>query len=261
MKDIFQILRSHRSIRKYKTDPIPEDQLCDIIESARQAPTSSNLQAYSVIVIRDREKRAELARLCGDQPWVESCPIFLVICPDLHRLERVCRMRGYEMNDKYIELFIVAVVDSALVAENILVAAEASGLGGCMIGGIRNNPDQVCRLLRLPERVFPLMGICLGYPDQEGMIKPRLPNGVIVHHDEYEEPEFESYIEEYDKLVKSTGLYNGLRRKIPAPDGRTVSEDDYGWSEHTARRLASTDPRTLRTHLKDFLQSQKFGLE
>jgi nitroreductase len=261
MKDIFQILRSHRSIRKYKPDPIHEELLCNIMESARQAPTSSNLQAYSIIVIRDREKRAELAHLCGDQPWVESCPIFLVICPDLHRLERICGMRNYEMNDKYIELFIVALVDSALVAENILVAAEGSGLGGCMIGGIRNNPEKISKLLKLPERVFPLMGICLGYPDQEGMIKPRLPNGVVVHHDEYEERNLESYIAEYDKLVKSTGLYKGPRRKIPAPDGRTVSEDDYSWSEHTARRLASTDSRTLRTHLKDFLHRQKFGLE
>jgi nitroreductase len=261
MKDILQILRSHRSIRKYKSEPIPEDLLGNIIDSARQASTSANLQAYSIIVVRDLAKKKELAHLCGDQPWVESCPIFLVICPDLHRLEQVCRLREYEMNQKYIELFIVAIVDSALVAENILVAAEASGLGGCMIGGIRNNPDQVSRLLKLPERVFPLMGMCLGYPDQEGMVKPRLPNEVIVHKDEYNDRNLEGYIADYDKLVKSTGLYNSMRRKIPAPDGRIVPDDDYSWSEHTARRLASSDPRALRAHLRDFLRRQKFGLE
>jgi nitroreductase len=261
MKDIFEILRAHRSIRKYESRPIAEELLSDILESARQAPTSSNLQAYSIVIIRDPVKKRELAHLCGDQPWVESCQVFLAICPDLHRLDRICRMRNYNMNDKYIELFVVAVVDSALVAENILVAAEASGLGACMIGGIRNNPDQVCRLLKLPERVFPLMGMCLGYPDQEGMVKPRLPNGVVVHHEEYDDRNLEDHVAEYDRLVKSISLYDGPRRKIVPPDGRAVSDEDYGWSEHTARRLASNNPRILRTNLKSFLDRQKFGLK
>jgi len=163
MQNIFKILKSHRSIRKYKDEPVPDDLLDEILTSARQAPTSSNLQAYSIIVVKDKEKKKTLARLCGDQPWVESCPVFLAICPDLHRLQKVCEIRDYTSNDKYIEMFIVAVVDTALVAQNIAVAAEASGLGICMIGGIRNNPDKVCELLKLPRKVFPLMGICLGW--------------------------------------------------------------------------------------------------
>ena len=155
MQDIFKILGSHRSIRKYKDEPIPDKLLNNILTSARQAPTSSNLQAYSIIVIKDREKKKTLSNLCGGQPWVESCPVFLAICPDLYRLQKVCEIRNYKPNDQYIEMFIIAVVDAALVAQNITVAAEASGLGICMIGGIRNNPDKVCELLRLPEKVFP----------------------------------------------------------------------------------------------------------
>ncbi len=261
MQDIFQILRSHRSIRKFKPDPIPEKLLGDILDSARQAPTSSNLQAYSIVIVRDRVKRKEFAKLSGDQQWVEACPIFLVVCADLYRLEKVCRIRGYKMSDRHIESFIVPVIDAALVAQNILVAAEANGLGICMVGGIRRDPANVCRMLKLPERVFPLVGMCLGYPDQEGAVKPRLPHEVIIHEDEYSDQNLEKHVAEYDNLLRAGGLYDGPRRKIPSPDGRTIPDSEYGWSEHSARRLASTDSKTLRVHLKGFLESQKFGFE
>lgn len=260
MNDIFKILSSHRSIRKYKSEPIPDDLLNDILTSARQAPTSSNLQAYSIIVVKDSEKKKTLAHLCGDQPWVESCPVFLAICPDLYRLQQVCELRNYQSNDQYIEIFIVAVVDAALVAQNITVAAEASGLGICMIGGIRNNPDKVCELLRLPEKVFPLMGMCLGWPDHKPMIKPRLPEKLVVHHEQYDDGNFDELILEYDKLMKSTGLYDGPRRKIKSLNGNENS-DDYSWSEHVSRRMASNEAGTLREHMKKFLLDTNFGLK
>jgi hypothetical protein len=183
------------------------------------------------------------------------------MCPDLHRLQRVCELRGYKFSDRYIEMFVVAVVDTALVAQNIVVASEANGLGICMIGGIRNNPDKVCQLLQLPERVFPLMGICLGYPDHEPMIKPRLQHEIAIHHEEYQEENLEALLADYDRIVKATGLYDGSFRKVPAPDGREVREEDYSWSEHTARRAASVNPAVLRAHLRQFLLDRKIGLE
>ncbi len=261
MQEIFALLKSHRSIRKYKPEPIPDDLLENILTSARQAPTSSNIQAYSIIVVKDKEKKSKLARYCGDQPWVTSCPVFLVVCPDLYRLDQMCGMRKYQINDKYIETFLLAVVDSALVAQNILVASEASGLGVCMIGGIRDNPDQVCELLKLPEKVFPLMGICLGWPDQEPMVKPRLPEPAVVHREEYNHSEFDRLIAEYDSLIKATGLYDGPRRKVQLPDGREISDDHYSWSEHTSRRMTTTDPKALRSHMRQFLIDRKFPLE
>jgi nitroreductase len=261
MIDIFNALSSHRSIRKFKPDTIPEELLDKIIDSARQAPTTSNLQAYSIIVVKDQEKKKTLSQMAGDQQWVESCPIFLVICPDLYRLEQVCLIRGYEINDKYIEDFVVAVVDAALVAQNILVASEACGLGVCMVGGIRRNPNEVSKLLKLPVRVFPLLGICLGYPDQAGVLKPRLPHEIVVFNEEYGVYDFEKYVAEYDSLIKSTGIYDGPRRTIPAPDGRTIEDKNYGWSENSARRMGASDPKAHRAHMKDFLQRQGFKLE
>ena len=261
MQNIFSLLRNHRSIRKFKPEPIPDELLDNILNSARQAPTSSNLQAYSIVVVQDQDKKKTLAHLCGDQPWVASCAAFVVMCPDLHRIERVCRMRGYQFNDRYIDLSIIAVVDAALVAQNILIAAEANGLGACMIGSIRINPDKVCELLKLPNKVFPLVGICLGYPDQEPMIKPRFQPEIVIHHEEYNDDNFESLIAEYDKIVKATGLYDGPGRKVDAPDGRVVPDKEYSWTEHIARRSASNEPRSLRAHMKRFLDSRGFGLE
>ncbi len=260
MNYLFEIPKSHRSIRKYKDEAIPEDLLDKILHSARQAPTSSNFQAYSIVVVKDKRKKKKLAHFCGDQPWVESCPVFLVICPDLYRLEQVCRLRDYKLNDRYIETFIVAVVDAALVAQNILVGSEAFGLGVCMIGGVRNNPNKVCELLKLPDKILPLMGICLGWPDHKPILKPRLPRGLVVHSEEYDDRHLETLLAEYDIEIKASGLYDGARRKVPSPDGREIPDEEYSWTEHTSRRLASTDPKVLRSHMKNFLQGKKIGL-
>ena len=259
--EIFTLLKSHRSIRKFKPQPIPDELLSNILNSARQAPTSSNLQAYSIIVVKEREKKKALAHLCGDQPWVAQCPVFLAMCPDLHRLERVCRLRGYEQNDRYIELFIVAVVDTALVAQNILVAAEANGLGVCFIGGVRNNPEPISKLFQLPDKVFPLFGICLGYPDHDAIIKPRLLPELVIHREEYREDNFEALVAQYDRIVEATGLYDGPRRKTKSPDGRIVPDEEYSWSEHSSRRAAATDPKVLRAHMRAFLKRRGLQFE
>jgi nitroreductase len=261
MTNLLDILRAHRSIRKYKSDPIPDNLLLQILDSARQAPSSSNLQVYSIIVVKDQEKKKLLAEYCGNQPWIEQCPVFLAMCPDLHRLNRICALRGYKFSDRYLEIALVAMVDTSLVAQNIAVGAEANGLGICMIGGIRNNPDKVAELLKLPDRVFPLMGICLGYPDHDPMIKPRLQPDVIIHSGEYNDDNLVERLQEYDEVIRATGLYKGTRRKVPSPSDKEVPDEEYSWTEHTARRAASTNPAVLRTHLRKFLEDREIGLE
>lgn len=260
MQEIFELLRAHKSIRRYTNRPVEDELLANILESARQAPTSSNLQPYSIIVVRDSTKKQLLAQYCGNQAWIEKCPVFLVMCPDLRRLNEICKLRGYEFKDRHIEISIVAIVDTSLVAQNIAVAAEAAGLGICMIGGIRNYPDKVCELLKLPQRVFPLMGICLGYPDQQPMIKPRLPQQAVVHLEEYNDATLFQLLQEYDHVIGATGLYEGAHRKLAAPDGRDIPAD-YSWTEHSARRAATNNPATLRTHMREFLTERKIGLE
>ena len=182
------------------------------------------------------------------------------MCPDLRRSGKVSARQGYPFLDQYIELFIVAVVDTALVAQNILTGAESAGLGGVMIGGIRNNPADVADLLELPDKVFALMGMCLGWPDHKPMIKPRLQPEVMIHRERYEDDDLDKYLDEYDRIIKATGLYEGPRRKVPSPTGKQIPDDEYSWCEHTARRLASTSPAVLRNHMRKFLLGRKFGL-
>lgn len=261
MNEILKMMASHRSIRKFKDKLISSELLSEILTSARQASTSSNIQAYTIIVVKDQANKDKLAELCGNQPWINRCPVFLVICPDLLRLEKVAKRQGYESNDKYIETFIVATVDAALVAQNILTGAESCGLGGVMIGGIRNNPEQVSELLELPDKVYPLMGMCLGYPDHEPMVKPRFQADVNVHQEKYDDSKLSEHLDKFEKIIQATGLYDGPRRKVKSPTGSEVSDDDYSWCEHTSRRLAATDSGVLRAHLKKYLVDKKFGLD
>ncbi len=257
---VLSVMAAHASVRKYKAEDIPDDLLERILTAARQAPTSSNLQAYSIIIIRDKDKKKKLARLCGDQVWVERCPVFLAICPDIHRLELICSARGYKIKAGHIELLITAIVDSALVAQNILLGAQSCGLAGVMIGGVRNNPYEIWGLLELPERVFVLMGICLGWPDTKPVKKPRLPEEIVVHREKYNKGEIFPLLERYDREIRATGLYDGPGRKMPALDNRVITEQDYSWMEHTARRLASVEPTLLRPHMREFLEKVGFGL-
>jgi FMN reductase [NAD(P)H] len=261
MNETLKTMAAHASVRKFKADDVTDEILFPILNAARQAPTSSNMQAYSIIVIRDKTTKETLASLCNNQGWIKSCPVFLAICPDLRRLQKVAQYRKHECHDEYIEMFMVATVDAALVAQNILLGAESCGLGGVMIGAIRNNPDDVCQLLKLPNKVYPLMGMCLGWPATKPMIKPRLQDDVIIHREHYGDDNLLSKLKEYDEMIRKTGLYDGPNRKVASPDGRQIPDEEYSWTEHTARRLAATDPVSLRSHMREFLLHRDFRLE
>ena len=173
MNPTIELIKRHRSIRKYKPDPLTAEQIAAIVSAAQMASTSSNVQAYSVIGVTDPAKKKRLAELSGNQAYVEQCPLFLVWCADLHRLKLACAKQHTEMMHGMMENFIIATVDTALAAQNAALAAESMGLGIVYIGGIRNNPQGVVECLSLPELVYPVFGMCVGYPDQEPEIRPR----------------------------------------------------------------------------------------
>jgi hypothetical protein len=93
------------------------------------------------------------------------------------------------------------------------------------------------------------------------MVKPRLLPEIVIHHEEYNDDNFEKLMSEYDKIIKATGLYDGPRRKVPAPDGRVIPDEEYSWTEHSARRAASTNPAVLRAHMRKFLDERGFKFE
>ncbi|MGA2491307.1 MAG: NADPH-dependent oxidoreductase [Anaerolineales bacterium] len=244
----------HASVRHYKPDPLPNSVIETIVAAGQRASTSSNMQAYSVIAVTEAGKRGRLAGLCGNQQFIAEAPIFLVWCADLARLDHACQLRGYIQDTTYIESFLIAVVDSALAAQNAALAAESLGLGICYIGSIRNNPQEVIDMLELPHLVFPITGMTIGWPSKPPHLRPRLPLNSILHWDHYNRTHEDEALQEYDQAMIATGIYKG--RQIPLP-GKPSEVEDYGWTEHTARRLS----RAVRTGLRAVIEKQGFGLK
>lgn len=242
--EVLSLLNRHASIRKFKADPVSDEQLSAIIGAAQMASTSSNVQAYSVIAVTEPKLKSELGELAGKQSYVAECPVFLVWCADLYRLREAARQHlgGAASYEDSAENFIVATVDAALAAQNAAVAAESLGLGIVYIGGIRNEIAAVSERLGLPELVYPLFGMCLGYPDQEPGLRPRLPQPAVLHHNRYDAEEAVRQVEAYDK-ISSEYLSK-----------RTGGTNSATWSAIMAKRLSEP----IRLHMQEFLKSKGF---
>ena len=249
---IEQIYR-HYSVRAYRPDPIPADVVETIVAAGQRASTSSNLQTYSVTAVTAAEKRARLQELCGDQQHISQAPVFLAWCADLSRLERICQARGYRQVADYVENFLVAAVDTALAMQTSALAAESLGMGMCFIGAIRDHPQEVIDLLDLPPLVFPIAGMTLGWPAAEPFIRPRLPLRAILHWEGYDTSAEAEALREYDRAIIETDIFQGRQASMP---GHTEAVEDYGWQEHSARRVS----QPARTHLRQVLTRQGFAL-
>ena len=247
VNSVIRLLARHRSIRDYRPEPLPDGLLEVLVTAAQSASTSSNLQMYSIIAVRDPEKKRLLAEW-SDNPFAAQAPLILVFCPDLHRLEMVSRRQGYDFIDRDMEMFIQAVVDTALAGQNTAIAAESLGLGICYLGGIRNQVAKVAELLRLPPRTFALFGMAIGYPARPSRVRHRLPMDVVLHHEAYSDDRLEEGLRRYDAVTAASGIYSG--RHIPLPQAKEPQV--YGWSEHTARRMARPNPnrRNMRQQLE-----------
>jgi nitroreductase len=240
------LLQSHRSIRRYTEESIPKEILGEILTSAQWAPSSHNMQVYSMIVVDDQEKKKVLSEVAGSQRYVAECPVFIVFCADFYRLQLTSEMWGTKFEVDEVENLLVAGVDTALAAENALIAARSYGLGGVMIGGIRNNPERVKELLGLPKYTIPIMGLCLGYPNQEPWQKPRTPKEVVVHYNHYLPKE---------KVIEGLGKYEEITANYYKQ--RTNGARTEGWTKQMADYISN--PR--RVHLKDFIKKQGFNFE
>ena len=148
-------IHRHASVRSYRPDPVPVEQVEAIVAAGQRSSTSSNLQMVSVVAVTGKAARERLAVLCGNQEHIAQAPVFLAWCADLARLDRACQLRGYEQVTRYVESFLLAAVDTSLAMQNAALAAESMGLGMCYIGAIRNRPQEVIDLLELPRLVFP----------------------------------------------------------------------------------------------------------
>ena len=242
MSSVIDLLKSHRSIRKFTDRAIEPELFAELLSAGQAAATSSFLQGATVIRIKNAATRSAIAKLAGGQSYVESAAEFMIFCADLKRPGNYCAKYEKSFEGDYTEHFIIATVDVALMAQSMVAAAESVGLGICYIGGIRNDPAQVAELLQLPKGVYPVFGLCLGYPDQDPEVKPRLPLSVIVKEEIYNEEGDSEAISEYDENIRE--YYRT----------RTGGGHGISWTEQVSTLLSEK----ARPHMKQFLADQGF---
>ncbi|MDQ0253903.1 FMN reductase (NADPH) [Evansella vedderi] len=244
--EVIDTILNHRSIRKFKDVALTEKQIETIVSSAQMASTSSYIQAYTIIGVKNKETKARLAELAGNQSYVEKNGHFFVFCADLHRHEIAGQMEKVDVGPSLesTEKFMVAIVDTTLAAQNATLAAESMGLGICYIGGIRNEIEEVSNLLKLPEYVIPLFGLAVGHPDGDTEKKPRLPMANVYHEEVYEQDnaKFVEQLQNYNETISN--YYNR----------RTGGKRTDRWTEQMANMLKT--PR--RMQINEFLKKKGF---
>lgn len=180
-------IANHRSIRNYKSTPIENEVLQEILQAAARASTCGNMQLYSLIVTLDARIRAELAPCHFNQPMVTQAPCVVTVCADIRRFSKWCVQRAADPAYDNFEWFLNAVTDALLAAQNLALAAEAHGLGICFLGTTLYTAGDICRILHLPEGVIPVTTVVVGHPAEQPPLTDRLPLDAVVHYDRYKD--------------------------------------------------------------------------
>ena len=245
-------IAEHRSLRRYRPDPVSPDLLRLLCACALSAPTKSDLQQADIIHVADAAKRRRIVAHLPEMPWILDAPVFLVFCGNNRRIRHIGEWRGKPFANEHLDHFMNAAVDAGIVMMNFISAAEAAGLGTCPISAIRNAIDTVGRELELPEGVFPVAGLCMGYPAASGHISPRLPLDVTVHTDRYDETRLREHVDAYDQRRNANHPY-GKQRRIK----QFGAAEFYGWSEVKARQYAEPE----RADFGAYIRRQGFSLK
>ncbi len=205
MNETITQLLQHSSKRKYTEQKVEEPIIEQILRATQQSPTWINGQQMSIIRVTDAAKRSKMEELAGNQAYVGSAAEFWVFCLDFYRVAQACEMEGKAFAiAENIDALLVGTTDVGIALGTAVVAAESFGLGTVAIGGVRKDPEAVIELLELPSYVYPISGLCIGYPDEQPEVKPRLPLDAIVFENTYNTditPALETYNDTYSNYV------------------------------------------------------------
>jgi len=243
-----RLLMQHRTHRAYTTEAISPETLDTVLACASSAPSKSDLQQVSIVVIDDPDLRQRIATLIPTMPWIASATAFLIFLADGYRIESICAQRGKAFANDNLDNFLAAVSDASIALQNAITGAEALGLGCCPISVIRDHMSEIAHLLKLPRRVVPLAGLCLGYPAREGHVSMRLPPEVCIHKNTYSTHRIESAIDAYDER-------RAARHQTPDAGQKYVENyglaEFYGWSEDKARQMSKTERAGVGAFARD----------
>jgi FMN reductase [NAD(P)H] len=199
MNDTIRIIKNHRSIRSYLNKDIPEELLDQVLLAALAMPTSINGQQVSVVVVREKKTREEIARIAGGQSWIAEAPVFVVFVADFYKTSLAGKKHGKpQVIHESVEGSLVGIFDAGIAMGGAIVAAESLGLGIVPIGGIRRDPAAMVKLLDLPEYTFPVAGLVIGFPANYSEKKPRMLFDAFSHREHYARSTVEKEIGEYD---------------------------------------------------------------
>tara|TARA_R110001592_G_scaffold288090_3_gene557000 strand:- start:12132 stop:12965 length:834 start_codon:yes stop_codon:yes gene_type:complete len=242
-----------RVCRHYGREDVTDGMLETLLAAAQSAPAKSDLQQYA-IVVTDKGQQQAISAMIGSMPWIADASRFLVFCADMHRGQRIARIRGKEHVNNTLDTFMNAAVDASLAMMSFITAAGFKGLGTCPVSAVRAHTAAICELLGLPKGVYPVAGLTVGYPTDDGRFTLRLPPSVVVHHGTYDDSALETELKAYD--ARRNKLQPIAPEKQMHKDDFGIS-DDYGWTENTARRLAKRE----RAEFGAFIRSHGFDLE
>ncbi|MBR0859187.1 nitroreductase family protein [Bradyrhizobium liaoningense] len=242
-------LAKRGSVRKFRPDKVPDQVVRRLCALALCAPTKSDLQQRDIIIVGSPALRSQICALLAagrlGQKWLEDVPNLLIFCGNNRRQRRLHVLRDREFANDHLDAFFNASVDAAIALSSFVIAAEAEGLGVCPISAVRNHPGRLGELLKLPEHVFPVAGLALGYPDGLPATSLRLPLPLTVHHDTYTDDTLDTAIEDYDRRRSADQPY---------PTQRYVKEfgrsENYGWSEDKARQYAFPERQDFGAYVR-----------
>nr|WP_318382208.1 oxygen-insensitive NADPH nitroreductase [uncultured Enterobacter sp.] len=235
MTPTIDLLRGHRSIRHFTDEPITQAQREAIIAGAQAASSSSFLQCSSIIRVTDPALREQFVTLTGGQKHIAQAAEFWVFCADFNRHLQICPDAQLGLAEQ----LLLGAVDTAILGQNAFTAAESLGLGGVYIGGIRNSIFEVTELLSLPKFVLPLFGLCLGWPADDPDVKPRMPQAMLVHENQYQ-PVDETVLAGYDETLAQYYLTRDSNNRRDT------------WSDHIRRTIIKEN----RPFILDYLHQQ-----
>lgn len=187
MNEVINNMLAHRSVRSFTDRAVSDENLDAIIRAVQAAPNWVNLQLVSMIAVKDTDRRQRFAELCGHQAHIAEAPVFLVFCADYHRVALACQEKGQTLDEvmQDIDTLLVGAHEVGIALEAAVVAAESLGLGTVPIGDVRKNAREVIRELQLPKYVFPMLGLCIGYPANDPGLKPRFPKQAVFFEETY----------------------------------------------------------------------------
>jgi nitroreductase/FMN reductase [NAD(P)H] len=215
--------------RRYTDRPVDPALLRLLCASALSAPSKSDLQQADIVIV-GKADQSTIAGLIPDQPFIRSAPVFLVFLANGRRLPEIARMRGKPFPNDHLDQFFNTAVDAGIVLATFIAAADAVGLGTCPISVIRDHSAKVSEMLKLPQRVIPVAGLCVGWPSEPGHISPRLGLDSTIHEGQFDEGNLAERIDAYDKRRAAIHPYK------PRDPARWGDVPFYGWSEDKARQ-------------------------